>query len=193
MQTTRSLLACLIYLSEYLSAITHAGARYGMELHWKQFQVLPVQSSVTIRTTDGTALQPNDCLQYLGAHLNADGNLDHELGRKIAIAKKDFVALRKLWSHSSLTWPRKLKIYHALIESKLLYSLAGACFTKAQLRRLDGFQNRCLRSIIGVKPSWISRTSNAEVLARSGHPVLWGGGNRYVEGEPRINRLINVI
>ena len=34
---------------------------------------------------------------------------------------------------------------------------------------MDGFQNRCLRYIIGVKPSWISRTPNAQVLARTGH------------------------
>ena len=60
-------------------------------------------------------------------------------------------------------------IYDSLIESKLLYSLAGACFTKAQLRRLDGFQNRCLRNIVGVKPSWISRVSNADVITRTGH------------------------
>ena len=36
---------------------------------------------------------------------------------------------------------------------------------KTQLKRLDGFQNRCLRYIIGVKPSWISRLSNAHVMA----------------------------
>ena len=73
-------------------------------------------------------------------------------------------------SHSSLTHRGKLKVYAALIESKLLYGLGGACLTKIQLRRLDGFQNRCLRYILGVKPSFISRVSNAEVLSRAKHP-----------------------
>ena len=43
------------------------------------------------------------------------------------------------------------------------------CLTKAQQRRLDGFQNRCLRQIVGIKPSYISRVSNAAALEKSGH------------------------
>ena len=39
----------------------------------------------------------------------------------------------------------------------------------AQKRKIDGFQNRCLRKIIGVKPSYISRVSNVTVLARASY------------------------
>ena len=49
--------------------------------------------------------------------------------------------------------------------------LSSICLTVAQERKLNGFQNRCLRGIIGVKPSYISRVSNAVVLARSGHTL----------------------
>ena len=31
------------HLQEYLSAVAVAGAKYGMELHWGKFQLLPVQ------------------------------------------------------------------------------------------------------------------------------------------------------
>ena len=106
---------------------------------------------------------------YLGAAISADGGMDHELNRRIGAARHEFTIVTKLWSHSSLSWRRKLRMFTTLIESKLLYSLGGACLTKVQLRRLDGFQNRCLRKIIGVKPSWISRVTNVDVLARAGH------------------------
>ena len=108
-------------------------------------------------------------MQYLGAAVSADGSMDHELNRRIGAAKREFTTVHKLWSHSSLTWKRKLQMFTALIESKLLYSLSGAILTKVQLRRLDGFQNRCLRQIIGIKPSWISRVSNKVVLSKAGH------------------------
>ena len=52
----------------------------------------------------------------------------------------------------------------------MLYSLACASFTKADLRRLDGFQNRCLRKVWGIKPAFVSRVSNAHVLATVKHP-----------------------
>ena len=44
-----------------------------------------------------------------------------------------------------------------------MYSLAPACFTKAEFRRLDGFQSKCLRKVLKIQPSYYSRVSNAEV------------------------------
>ena len=82
--------------------------------------------------------------------------------------------LSKVWTHSACTWPKKLRIYNALIESKLLYSVSATssmCLTVAETRRLDGFQNRCIRKILGIKPSFISRVSNAAVLEKSKHPA----------------------
>ena len=37
-----------------------------------------------------------------------------------------------------------------------------------------GFQNRCLLNIIGIKPSFVSRVSNNEVLRLSGHTLATG-------------------
>jgi len=62
-------------------------------------------------------------------------------------------------------------IFSALVESKLLYSLACMCLTVADMRRLDSFQNTCLRKILGIKPSFISRVSNATVLEKAQHPA----------------------
>ena len=140
-----------------------------MELHWDKFQLLAVRCSPTLRTPDGTNLVAKPSMLYLGATLASDGNLAPELGRRIGAAKADFTALSRVWRHSSLPWQHKLRIYVALIESKLLYGLACACFSAADNRRLDGVQNRFLRSILGIKAAFFSRISNAEVLRRSGH------------------------
>ena len=87
------------------------------------------------------------------------------------MARSDFIALDNVWRRSSLTWRRKIAIFGALVESKLLYGLITICLTVAQERRLNGFQNRCLRSIIGVEHSFVSRISNAEVIRRADHPL----------------------
>ena len=157
------------YLNSFLLAVATAGRRYGCELHWQKFQVLAVGSSGKILSPAGEPLKHVKYLEYLGACLTADGDMSHELGRKIGEAKRTFTSLRRLWSHSALTWRRKLNIYAAVVESKLLYGLSSACFTKAQLRRLDGFQNRCVRQIIGVKTAYISRVSNRTVLEKADH------------------------
>ena len=57
-----------------------------------------------------------------------------------------------------------------MVESKLLYSLASSCLNIADKRRINGTQNRFLRSILGLKPAYISRIPNVEVLRRAAHP-----------------------
>ena len=73
-----------------------------------------------------------------------------EVARKIGAATADFHALDKVWKHSCISRARKLELYVSLIESKLRYALSSAWLLKADLRRLDGFQARCLRKILGV-------------------------------------------
>ena len=110
-------------------------------------------------------------MDYLGATLAGDGKHGNELSQRIGAAKAVFEALAKVWRHSSLTWKGKLRVYASCVESKLLYSLSSVCLNIAQLRQLNGFQNRCLQKLIGVKAAYYSRVSNATVLTRTGHPL----------------------
>ena len=91
------------HVNEYLHAVANAGRRYGMELHWDKFQVLPVRMDSAIKTVDGHQLESKERMQYLGTVLSADGDMDHELNRRIAAAKQDFYSVKQLWLHSSLT------------------------------------------------------------------------------------------
>ena len=49
-----------------------------------------------------------------------------------------------------------------------MYGLAAGIYTKAELRRLDGFQAKCLRSILKIPPSQFSRVSNETVREKAG-------------------------
>jgi len=157
-------------VQEYLAAVYEAGRRYGMELHFGKFQLISTTTGNTsIVTPDGTSIEKQDSMEYLGASLHGDGTVHHEVIRRIAFARSDFQALSCVWSRSALTWTQKVHIFSSLVESRLLYSLASFVLTKALERKLDGFQNRCLRKILGIAPSYISRVANATVLCKSGH------------------------
>ena len=155
------------HLQEFLSEVANAGSFYGMELHWDKFQLLQVQCQASILTPAYERIVSKPGIDYLGSVLAHDGLPGHELdriGRRIGMAKRDFLELQKVWKHSSLPRFRKIAIYKALIESKLMYSLSCLCLSSADRRRLDGFQNRCLRGTLGIPPAFISRVSNMEVL-----------------------------
>ena len=107
-------------------------------------------------------------LRVLGASLAADGRVGSELSRRIGAAKGDFRNLCQVWRHSSLTTAHKLKVYRSLVESRLMYALCTGCYKKAELRRLNGFQAKCLRTILRIPFAYLSRISNTVVRDRAG-------------------------
>ena len=111
-------------------------------------------------------------MTYLGAAIYADGHIKSELNRRLGAAWAEFCKLSRLWKHSSLSRGRKMQIFNAKIVTGLLYSLNSAWLNVAEIRRLSGFQSRCLRVIFNIKVPFISRISNATVLQQSGQTQL---------------------
>ena len=56
----------------------------------------------------------------------------------------------------------------SIVVSRLTYATASMWLLTVDLRRLDGFYCNCLRRILRIPPSFVSRVSNATVLHRAG-------------------------
>jgi hypothetical protein len=159
-------------LQELLDRVAEVGARYGMELHWSKFQLLQVNGEFKLRAPGGDDIPPKDMMTYLGATIYADGSLKRELNQKLGLAWADFCKLDRLWKHATLSTCRKIKILQAVVVTKLLYGLSSAWLNASEIRRLNGFYCRCLRVILRIKPAYISRVSNAEVVRQSSQRQL---------------------
>ena len=109
-----------------------------------------------------------DPLAYLGCALSSDGRVDAELARRLGAAHADFKVLRRVWAHSSLAVRDKVQIFDACVISRLVHGMQTAWLSAASRRKLDGFQARCLRRILGILPAFLSRMSNAKVRQQSG-------------------------
>ena len=151
-----------------MKAVAVAGQRFGMELHSGKLQLICIRCDEAVMQPNGEYLQPQQQMQYLGTMLAEDGRVSSELSRRIGRARSEFRSLCKVWNHSSLSVTRKLRVFDSLVQSKFLYGLATCCFTIAEQRRINGFQAKCIRQILRVPSSFISRVSNAEVLRRAG-------------------------
>jgi len=81
-------------------------------------------------------------------------------------------ALRKpLWCQQSILRTTKMRIYNAAVLSVLLYGAETWPLTGTLSSRLDGFDSRALRSILGIH--WRDLVSNETVRALAGQPPLW--------------------
>jgi len=154
-------------LKELLGLVAQKGQAYGLCLHWHKFQVLNVRNSCHFTAPTGDLMPESEWMVYLGAALHNDGSVRNELTRKFGRAWAEFTKLVRLWKHTSLSLRRKIEIFQAVVTSQVMYGLTSAWLTKADQRRLNGFQARCLRVLIRVAPSYISRISNKIVLGRT--------------------------
>ena len=125
-----------------------------------------------VQLFNGCEIPSKSYLVYSGSTLSASGDIISEVNRRQGMASADFTAFERVWKHSSLISRSKLRVFNACVVSKLLYCLHTAWLNKAELRRLDAFQTSCLRKILRIPHSFISRVSNAEVLSRPNHHML---------------------
>ena len=85
--------------------------------------------------------------QYLGSIVSSCGRMEVDMSRRIAQASKAFGALRRsVFMDKDLRVTTKCKVYQACVLSVLLYG--SECWTplKKQLKKLDSFHNRCIRT-----------------------------------------------
>ena len=105
---------------------------------------------------------------YLGSTIHTDGKFGCEIGRKIGKAAATFRSLQSIWKRARISTKRKLQLFDCLVQSQLRYALAAAWLLKSDLRRLDGFQAGCLRRILRIPCSYVSRVSNQRVREQCG-------------------------
>ena len=129
--------------------------------------LLRIGGDADIMDSNGNALQVVDEAVYLGGLVSCNGRPVCELTRRMGEAGRTFRTLQAVWKHANINRTRKIKIFEACVLSKLLYGLESAWLPRADRNKLDGFFARCLRKIYAIKPAFLSRVSNAEVLARA--------------------------
>ena len=94
--------------------------------------------------------------------------------------------LKFFWSKTKWSIRWKLQIYNAIIISQLTYGLSTVQLTDSLLNRLDAFQMRGLRYILGVEHAYYSGVSNEEIYERI-KMVLNEGEDLNIEWSEFIN------
>ena len=108
---------------------------------------------------------------YHSSHLNGcHFSRFNDVNRRRAIATSTMATLSSIWTSSRLSLALKMRLYNSLIISIITYSSASWTLTKAQKKRLDAFNTKDLRRIVGVR--WYDYVTNASILSRIGQPPL---------------------
>jgi hypothetical protein len=108
---------------------------------------------------------------YLGSTIAVDGESSPEIQARIAKAQSAFSMLEKqLWSVQRIDLKTKIRVYLAAVRPVLLYACETWPMKVADERKLQAFEFRCWRRILGV--SYLDRVSNREIINRIRPPSV---------------------
>ena len=103
---------------------------------------------------------------YLGSSIARDGEVCGEVSMRLGRASRAFACLRSAIFHNKqLSMATKREVYKAVVLPTLLYGAEMWTVKADSVRRMRGFHNRCIRSMLGVSrlQQWKERITSREL------------------------------
>ena len=158
-------------LQRLTSCFAEAAQLFGLEISLKKTEVLhqpapqdeyhPPHISI-----DETELNTVHKCAYLGCIISSDAKIDKEIDNWLAKANSAFGRLyKRVWGNKHLENSTKISVYMAAVLTALLYGSESWVTYRCQLRLLERFHQRCLRTILNIH--WSEFVTNVEVLEQS--------------------------
>ena len=121
--------------------------------------------------TEGGPVEMVNDFTYLGSNITVDGEVGTEAKLRIGKASRAFGCLRNaIFRDRNFSVETKRKVYGAVVLSVLLYGAETWAVKAEMMRRMNGFHNRCIRTIMGVTKyqQWRERITSRRLAAAFG-------------------------
>lgn len=164
-------------LQDLTNSLANSASAYGMEISSEKSKIMVNSTSSTPAniTMNGKTLEEVASFKYLGATLTKDGTCTAEVRIRLGTATSAMARLSRVW-RSNISFKSKFRLYKSLVVSVLLYGCETWTLLADMERRLQAFETKCLRRLLGI--SYLDRKTNdfvrSEVQKRVGHqePLL---------------------
>ena len=99
---------------------------------------------------------------FLGSKINADGDCNHEIKRRLLLGRKIMTNLDSIFKSRDVTLPTKVHLVKAMVFPRVMYGCESWTIKKAEHRSIDAFELWCWRGLLRVP--WIARRSKQSIL-----------------------------
>ena len=147
----------------------------------------------TVTYRNGEEMPKKTEAAYLGGKIFADGSYKKESRHRITNTWIAVIKLDLLWKKAPVSLKWKLRVFDAVIISKLLYGLVAIPFTEQNCKQLDAFQYRGLRHIFGIKHFYRSGVKNKQFLLTANQKAKTEGIQQIIPiSESLVNRRVKL-
>ena len=175
-----------------LQTLEDEAGKYGLNLNRKKCEHIKLNARGVITCADGTTIKEVEQARYLGVKLHNKTKPEMEIKDRIWQTTATWNRLHKYWKLGQCSKKRKLQVWNAVIRSKLIYALQTVYVSKAMRSKLNAFQNRGIRKILGWKSTYIERENTNAKLHKAANQILKQGNRQddYVKQFEKVSKTI---
>ena len=150
------------HLQEQVNDLDKSGKDFGLYINIDKTKVMVMgeTSQVDIKLEE-QSLECVDQFVYLGSLLTKDNDCSKEIRRRIGIATGTFGTLITIWKDDNISTKIKLMLFESCVLSVLMYACETWTLKKADKNRLNAFEMKCYRKMLGVK--WHDKVKNEDI------------------------------
>ena len=115
---------------------------------------------------NGEPLEEVDCFKYLGSRVAADGSCERDVVHRMAEGYRAWRVLKSVLNNRGLAINAKKCLYEEVLAPPTLYGAMAKGMRRAERRKVNVLEMKCLRSLVGV--SRMDKVRNYVVLWRTG-------------------------
>ena len=99
---------------------------------------------------------------FLGSKITANGDCSHEIKSYLILGRKVMANLDSILKSRDITLPTNIHLVKAMLFPVVMYGWESWTIDKAEHLRIDAFELRCWRRLLGVP--WTGKRSNQSIL-----------------------------
>ena len=99
---------------------------------------------------------------FWGSKITADGDCSHEIKRCLLLGRKVMTKLDSIFKSRDIILPTKINLIKTMVFPVVIYGCESWTMKKAELQRIDAFEQWCWRMLLRVP--WSRRRSNQSIL-----------------------------
>lgn len=154
-------------LCELTTTLEHEAAKAGLRISASKSKILRVgyaRANAPVQVGQ-QILEEVDQFTYLGSVMTADGGSDEDITCRLGKAAAVMCRLRPIWISRTIALPTKIRLFNSIVIPTAIYACETWRSTAGSDRRLNVFQQRCLRRILQI--SYRDHVSNEDVYRRT--------------------------
>ena len=154
-------------LQDMTSSLEDTAAKVGLRISSEKTKIMEIGQPANTNSiiVNGIPVEKVNKFTYLGSVLTSDGEVETDINTRIGKAGSVFRNLQNIWKSNTITEKLKIKLLQTIVLPTCLYASETWKMSVKSRKKLDAFQQRCLRKILKI--TYRERITNEEVYRRT--------------------------